>query len=71
MMRITSSMLSASLVTENGEIQLSPQDGYLVGTTNSSISKKSGIFDAKVKLADGDGTIYSNKLQLYVERRPQ
>lgn len=62
---------SASLVTENGEIQLSPQGDYLVGTVNSSVSRKSGMFDAKVRLTDGDGTVYSNKLQLYVERSPK
>ena len=64
------SFTTASLVTENGEIPLSNEDGILVGKCIEQLSSESGFFDAKIKLADSDGECYSNKIQLHVERKP-
>jgi hypothetical protein len=65
------SFTTASLVTENAEIPLSNEDGILIGKCTEQLSSESGFFDAKIKLTDSDGTCYSNKLQLHVERSPQ
>jgi len=65
------SFTTASLVTENAEISLSNNDGTLIGKCTEELSTEPGFHDAKIKLSDGDGTCYSNKLQLHVERSPQ
>lgn len=65
------SFTTASLVTENAEIPLSNNDGVLVGKCTEQLSENPGFIDAKIKLTDSDGTCYSNKLQLHVERSPQ
>ena len=65
------SFTTASLVTENGEIPLSNNDGVLIGKCTEELSAEPGFHDAKIKLSDSDGTCYSNKLQLHVERSPQ
>ena len=64
------SFTTASLVTENTEIPLSNEDGALIGKCTEELSSQPGFIDAKIKLTDGDGTCYSNKLQLHVERKP-
>jgi len=64
------SFTTASLVTENAEIPLSNEDGTLIGKCTEELSSQPGFIDAKIKLTDGDGTCYSNKLQLHVERKP-
>ena len=64
------SFTTASLVTENAEIPLSNEDGVLVGKCTEELSAEPGFIDAKIKLTDGDGTCYSNKIQLHVERKP-
>ena len=61
---------TASLVTENAEIPLSNNDGVLIGKCTEQLSENPGFIDAKIKLSDSDGTCYSNKLQLHVERKP-
>ena len=61
---------TASLVTENAEIPLSNNDGVLIGKCTQQLSAEPGFHDAKIKLSDGDGDVYSNKLQLHVERKP-
>ena len=65
------SFTTASLVTENAEIPLSNEDGTLIGKCTEELSAEPGFHDAKIKLSDSDGTCYSNKLQLHVERSPQ
>ena len=65
------SFTTASLVTENAEIPLSNNDGTLIGKCTEELSAEPGFHDAKIKLTDSDGTCYSNKLQLHVERSPQ
>jgi len=65
------SFTTASLVTENAEIPLSNNDGVLIGKCTEELSAEPGFHDAKIKLSDSDGTCYSNKLQLHVERSPQ
>ena len=65
------SFTTASLVTENTEIPLSNNDGTLIGKCTEELSAEPGFHDAKIKLSDSDGTCYSNKLQLHVERSPQ
>ncbi len=65
------SFTTASLVTENAEIPLSNEDGVLIGKCTEQLSENPGFIDAKIKLSDGDGNCYSNKLQLHVERSPQ
>lgn len=65
------SFTTASLVTENAEIPLSNEDGVLIGKCTEQLSSESGFIDAKIKLADEDGDVYSNKIQLHVERSPQ
>ena len=62
------SITTASLVTEKGEAPLY-YDDELIADCNETISSESGIFDAKIKLMD-DETIYSQKIQLHVERKP-
>ena len=64
------SFTTASLVTENAEIPLSNEDGTLIGKCTEELSAEPGFHDAKIKLSDSDGTCYSNKLQLHVERKP-
>lgn len=64
------SFTTASLVTENAEIPLSNNDGTLIGKCTEELSENPGFIDAKIKLSDSDGTCYSNKLQLHVERKP-
>ena len=63
------SITTASLVTSKGEAPLY-YDDELIADCNETISSESGIFDAKIKLMD-DETIYSQKIQLHVERKPQ
>lgn len=63
------SITTASLVTEKGETPLY-YDDELIADCNETISSESGIFDAKIKLMD-DETVYSQKIQLQVERKPQ
>ena len=62
------SITTSSLVTEKGESPLY-YDDELIADCNENISAENGIFDAKVKLM-GDETIYSQKIQLHVERKP-
>jgi hypothetical protein len=62
-------IVTASLVTEKGETPLY-YDDELIADCNETISSESGIFDAKIKLMT-DETIYSQKIQLHVERKPQ
>ena len=62
------SITTASLVTEKGETPLYYDDG-LIADCNETISSENGMFDAKIKLMD-DNTIYSQKIQLHVERKP-
>lgn len=64
------SITTASLVTETTEIPLSNDDGTLIGKCTEQLSSGSGFFDAKIKLTDTDGDVYSNKIQLHVERKP-
>jgi len=64
------SFTTASLVTENAEITLSNNDGVLIGKCTEQLSENPGFIDAKIKLSDGDGECYSNKLQLHIERKP-
>ena len=64
------SFTTASLVTENAEIPLSNEDGVLIGKCTEELSAEPGFHDAKIKLTDSDGDVYSNKIQLHVERRP-
>lgn len=65
------SFSTASLVTENAEIPLSNEDGILIGKCTEQLSENPGFIDAKIKLSDSDGTCYSNKIQLHIERSPQ
>ena len=65
------SFTTASLATENAEIPLSNEDGVLIGKCTEELSAEPGFHDAKIKLADGDGECYSNKIQLHIERSPQ
>ena len=65
------SIMSATLVTENGEAPLYHNGDVLECECNSDISKEAGFFDAKIGFTDNDGTNYSNKIQLHVERSPQ
>lgn len=64
------SFTTASLVTENAEIPLSNEDGTLIGKCTEELSSQPGFIDAKIRLSDGDGDCYSNKIQLHVERKP-
>lgn len=65
------SFTTASLVTENGEVPLANENGVLVGKCNSDISADAGFIEGKIKLSDEDGDVYSNKIQIHVERSPQ
>jgi len=65
------SIMSASLVTTNGEAPLYHNGDVLECECNSDISSEAGFFDAKIGFTDSDGTNYSNKIQLHVERSPQ
>lgn len=68
---IETSFTTASLVTENAEIPLSNEDGTLIGKCTEELSENPGFIDAKIKLSDSDGDVYSNKIQLHIERSPQ
>ena len=65
------SFTTASLVTENGEVALANENGVLVGKCNSDVSADAGFIEGKIKLSDEDGDVYSNKIQIHVERSPQ
>ena len=65
------SFTTASLVTENGEVALANENGVLVGKCNSDVSADAGFIEGKIKLSDSDGDVYSNKIQIHVERSPQ
>ena len=65
------SFTTASLVTENGEVALANENGVLVGKCNSDVSADAGFIEGKIKLSDKDGDVYSNKIQIHVERSPQ
>ena len=60
---------TASLVTEKGETPLFYDNDILKADCLTALSSESGIFDAKIKLMD-DETVYSQKIQLHVERKP-
>ena len=60
---------TASLVTEKGETPLYYDDDILKANCLTALSSEAGIFDAKIKLADSE-TVYSQKIQLHVERKP-
>ena len=60
---------TASLVTDNGETPLYCDDDILKANCLTALSNEAGIFDAKIKLMD-DETVYSQKIQLHVERKP-
>ena len=62
---------TATLVTENGEVALANENGVLVGKCNSDVSADAGFIEGKIKLRDSDGDVYSNKIQIHVERSPQ
>ena len=62
---------TATLVTENGEVPLANENGVLVGKCNSDVSADAGFIEGKIKLSDSDGDVYSNKIQIHVERSPQ
>ena len=65
------SFTTATLVTENGEVALANENGVLVGKCNSDVSADAGFIEGKIKLSDEDGDVYSNKIQIHVERSPQ
>ena len=65
------SFTTASLVTENAEIHLSNEDGVLIGKCIEQLSADAGFIEGKIKLSDEDGDVYSNKIQIHVERSPQ
>ena len=65
------SIMSASLITENGEAPLYHNGECLECECNEDISSEPGFHVAKIKFTDDDGTNYSNKIQLHVERSPQ
>lgn len=65
------SFTTASLVTENGDVALANENGVLVGKCNSDVSADAGFIEGKIKLSDEDGDVYSNKIQIHVERSPQ
>ena len=65
------SFTTASLVTENGEIPLSNEDDVLIGKCTEQLSANAGFIEGKIKLSDEDGDVYSNKIQIHVERSPQ
>lgn len=59
---------SATMVTEYGESDL---DSNGVVICNEGMSKYSGFHDAKIRVSDGDGDVYSAKFQVHVERKPK
>ena len=65
------SIMSASLITENGEAILYHSGDVLECECNEDISSEPGFHVAKIKFTYDDGTNYSNKIELHVERSPQ
>lgn len=61
---------TATLVTENSEVALANENGVLVGKCNSDVSADAGFIEGKIKLSDENGDVYSNKIQIHVERKP-
>ena len=68
---VVQSITSTSLITENGEAPLYHNGECLECECNEDISSEPGFHVAKIKFTDGDGSNYSNKIQLHVERSPQ
>ena len=65
------SIMSASLVTESAEIPLYVSNDMLVGDCTEELSENAGYHVAKIKFTYDDGTNYSNKIEIHVERSPQ
>lgn len=60
---------SCSLVSEDVEIPLEYDSGFLV-CDSEGLTTKSGFIPCKIKQIKGDQTIYSQLINLHVERRP-
>lgn len=60
---------SCSLVSKNVEIPLEYDNGFLV-CDSEGLTSKSGFIPCKVKKAKGDETLYSQLINLHVERKP-
>ena len=60
----------ASLICEDGESTLYQDDDCLVCECTEDFSKESGFKDCKIKFTNDDGVVYSNKIQLHIERKP-
>ena len=60
----------ASLICEEGESTLYQDDDLLVCECTQDFSKDSGFKDCKIKFTSDDGVVYSNKIQLHIERKP-
>lgn len=61
---------TASLVCENGEAPMTVSGSKLVCDVNEGISSVSGYHDAKIKYTKNGKSNYSQKIQIYVERKP-
>ena len=57
---------SASLVCKGTELSIYNNEVSLI----EDVTQEAGTFDCKVKLQDGDDVAYSEKLSLFVERKP-
>lgn len=60
----------ASLICEDGESTLYQDVDSLVCDCTEDFSKDSGFKDCKIKFTNDDGVVYSNKIQLHIERKP-
>ncbi len=63
---IITNLKSASLVCKGTELPIYNNEVSLI----EDVTNEAGTFDCKVKLHDGDDVAYSEKLSLYVERKP-
>ena len=61
---------TASFVCCNLEIPMSQNGNTLTCSSTSELTAQSGLFDAKIRLVNGDEVIYSSLFQLHIEVMP-
>lgn len=61
---------SASFVCRNLEIPMTRNGNTLSCSSTSELTAQSGLFDAKIKLVNGDEVIHSSLFQLHIEVKP-
>lgn len=61
---------TASFVCRNLEIPMARNGNTLYCSSTAELTAQSGLFDAKIKITDGDEVIHSSLFQLHIEVKP-